>query len=85
MGEDTAQRSEKIRHESTTAVYDVVYRQGVAGQMAQEKEDGKKGRNSSSNSSAEELSSIRKYSFQKQVGVTVFQDMEQFEKRPLFI
>lgn len=53
--------------------------------MAHEKEGGKKGSNSSSNGSAEELPSIRKHSVQKQVGVTVFQDMEHFEKRPLFI
>lgn len=53
--------------------------------MAQEKEGGKKGRSYDSNSSAEELPSIRKYSIWKQVGVTVFRVMEQFEKRMLFI
>lgn len=67
---------EKIQHKvqtrysrSFTAVYGiwVVFGQGMGGQMAQEKEGGKKGTNSDSNSSAEELPSIRKYSIGKQL------------------
>lgn len=45
----------------------VVFGQGMGGQMAQEMEGGKKGTNSDSNSSAEELPSIRKYSIGKQL------------------
>lgn len=45
----------------------VVFGQGMGGQMAQEKEGGKKARNSNSNSSAEVLPSIRKHSAGKQL------------------
>lgn len=61
--------SDKMPQESIRSVYGiwVVFGQGMGGQMAQEKEGGKKARNSDSNSSAEVLPSIRKHSVGKQL------------------